>query len=433
MIQFNKFDFIIAFAQVLDLANDSLAAHHQRTAFIVDQLGRRLPLTRLEHHRAVLAASLHDIGLVPLGSRADDLLLEPDMDRHSQAGWKCLETCPPLREEGRLIRFHHHDWADIRKLSEDWQRAGQLANIIHVADYVDMSARTDLGADQLSRELRKKSGSVFAPLVAEAARDFLAQPDILPSLTSMAKGLALDEGADLALTEADLRDCARFFSQMVDSRSPFTATHSAGVAHVGSLLYYLSDGDDDEAESMFLAGLLHDLGQLGVPLSLMEKPGPLADWEMAKVQEHALISYQSLSGLPGFQQVAMWGGLHHERMNGTGYPFGLSGNDIPLETRFIAVADVLTALTEDRPHRRGLNDDEAVKIMSRMAKAGELDGDVVAMVSRRLKNFSSLRRRVQYQEGTFAGNMARQIKLDSRPYPPAVWNAAIRSLDLSYL
>ena len=432
MILFNKFELIRAFAQVLDLVNLTLAAHHQRTAFIADQLCRRLSLKQPDHQRTVLAASLHDVGIVPLGSKVDDLLFEHDLDRHSQAGWMLLNTCPLLKEEASLIRYHHYHWPKITRLPAAERRAGQLANIIQAADQMDIASRTGLRAENLAAELAGQSGKVFAPAIVEAARDFLARPEALESLTPRSRELTLAGGADLELTMEDLTTFARLFAQLIDSRSRFTATHSTAVAHLGSLLYFLSNSDDCESESMFLAGLLHDVGKLGVPQPLIEKAGPLTDLEMSRVREHALIGYQALSNLPGFERVALWGGLHHERMNGTGYPFGLFGHRIPVESRFVAVADVLTALTEDRPYRPGLDDEEAMKIMFRMVKAGELDGDVVALVNRRLKEFSALRRRVQYQASEFAGHLTRKIKLEAGLYPPAVWTRVSKSSETIY-
>ena len=432
MILFNKFELIRAFAQVLDLVNITLASHHQRTAFIADQLCRRLSLKRSEHQRTVLAAMLHDIGVVPLGIRADDLMFERDMDIHSQAGWMFMHTCPMLREESRLIRFHHYDWADILNLPEGHRQSGKLANIIHLADHVDIAARTGIGVDDLSDELAGQAGLIFSSAAVDAAREFLTTPDLFSTLGSMSMELTLTDDADLELTMEDLTAFARLFAQLIDSRSPFTATHSTGVAHLTSLLYFLSGGDNNESESIFLAGLLHDIGKLGIPLNLIEKPGSLTEQEMSKVREHARISYNVLSDLPGFHRIALWGGLHHERMDGTGYPFGLSGHGIPLESRFTAVADVLTALTEDRPYRQGLKDDDAIKIMHKMVKSGELDGDVVAMVKRHLKDFSSLRRRVQYSTSEFARNLARKIKLEAGSCLPAVWNTASRSSQAFY-
>ena len=420
MILFNKFELVRAFAQVLDLINITLASHHQRTAYIADQICRRLLISRIEHHRIVLAAILHDVGVVPLGGKADDLLFERDMDRHSQAGWMFANTCPLLREEARLIRFHHYDWSDVLNLPEGHRQAGKLANIIHLADYIDIAARTGVSAENISSELIERAGLIFAPDAVDAARELLTIPDILQGLTSMARELSLSGGVDLELTTEDLTAYARLFAQLIDSRSHFTATHSTGVAHLSSLLYFLSGGSDSESDCMFLAGLLHDIGKLGVPVSLLEKPEPLTDWETAKVREHARISYNVLSDLPGFHRVALWGGLHHEKLNGTGYPFGLSGPEIPLEARFITVADILTALTEDRPYRQGLKDEEALKIMSKMVKGGELDGDVVAMVNRHLKDFSALRRRVQYQASEFTRNLARKIRFEADSYLPAI-------------
>ena len=152
--------------------------------------------------------------------------------------------------------------------------------------------------------------------------------------------------------------------------------HSTGVAHMAVALGRLTGMGQDDLDTLFVAGMLHDIGKLGIPLALLEKPGQLTDEEFPKVKRHADLSRLWLDAVPGFERVSVWGSGHHERLDGKGYPLGLKGEEIPLPSRIMAIADVFTALTEDRPYRKGMAQPEALRIVKGMVKQGHLDGDL---------------------------------------------------------
>jgi HD-GYP domain-containing protein (c-di-GMP phosphodiesterase class II) len=112
-----------------------------------------------------------------------------------------------------------------------------------------------------------------------------------------------------------------------------------------------------------IAALLHDVGLLGVPARVMSKPDILSVTEMQIMRQHPSHSEMILRPLNGFEEVAYWISRHHERPDGKGYPDMLSGEEIPLEARILAVADVYAALTSDRPHRGALSSKDARQIL----------------------------------------------------------------------
>jgi putative nucleotidyltransferase with HDIG domain len=117
----------------------------------------------------------------------------------------------------------------------------------------------------------------------------------------------------------------------------------------------LSPGHTDRVR---LAGVLHDVGKVGVPDAILRKPGPLSPEEWAEVTKHPETGARLLGG-PSFTDVCSWVLAHHERPDGTGYPHGLRGSQIPLEARILAVADAYEAMTSDRPYRKALSEAEA--------------------------------------------------------------------------
>ncbi len=178
---------------------------------------------------------------------------------------------------------------------------------------------------------------------------------------------------------------------------------------MGRYLHECLDLPPEDRRAIFVAGLLHDIGKMGVPLNLLEKKGPLEAHEFQEVSRHARLSKEVLSAIPGFERVAPWGAMHHEKLNGRGYPDGLRGEEIPLESRLTAVADVLTALTEDRPYRPGLGKSDCLKILDQMVANNELDKDVVAAVHDNYDEIRGVCRQAQTLASRFFRDLAKEI------------------------
>jgi diguanylate cyclase (GGDEF)-like protein len=151
-------------------------------------------------------------------------------------------------------------------------------------------------------------------------------------------------------------------SEALDLRDVWTSAHSQTVARYAHLIARELDLDPYHAERIRLAGIVHDLGKVGVPDQVLLKPGPLTPDEWLQMQRHPEIGAQILASA-GLRDLSEWVLAHHERPDATGYPFGLSAEEIPVEARILSVADAYEAMTSDRPYRAA---------MSRQAAAAEL-------------------------------------------------------------
>ena len=116
---------------------------------------------------------------------------------------------------------------------------------------------------------------------------------------------------------------------------------------------------------MRAAGYLHDLGKIAVPSRILDKPAPPSQHEWAVLREHTYHTFRVLDTIGGMPQISEWAAFHHERLDGTGYPFGHEGKDLTLGARIMAVADIFTAVTEDRPYRAALCEEDAMRGSSR--------------------------------------------------------------------
>ena len=146
---------------------------------------------------------------------------------------------------------------------------------------------------------------------------------------------------------------------------PGTAAHAARCARYAGALAEQLKLPPDEIEAIRVAALLHDLGKIGIPDSILQKPGPLTEKEWQSMRQHPVLSHRALAQLGGFSDVLPLVRHHHERVDGSGYPDGLFGEDIPGGSRIILVIDAFDAMTSDRPYRRAMPVADAAKELVR--------------------------------------------------------------------
>ena len=163
----------------------------------------------------------------------------------------------------------------------------------------------------------------------------------------------------------------------LEAKDPYTRGHSERVAGLAQRLARRLGFAPSDARVVAQAGLLHDLGKIGIPESVLRKPGPLTGEEWALMREHPVVGARIVAPLEFFADGALIIRHHHERQDGSGYPAGLAGGAIPLGARIVAVADVYDALTSERPYRRSLERTEALR---RIEAAAErlLDAGIVS-------------------------------------------------------
>lgn len=163
----------------------------------------------------------------------------------------------------------------------------------------------------------------------------------------------------------------------LDARDRYTAGHSAAVAVYGSDIAARMGLPAEEQRLIHLCGLVHDIGKIGLPAGLLEKPGPLTLEERREMQRHSEIGEQILRNVDDYSEIARIVRHHHERVDGAGYPDGLSGDEIPLLARIIAVADAYDAMTSDRPYREALPS-RVARLRLAQAVESQFDTSVVA-------------------------------------------------------
>ena len=181
----------------------------------------------------------------------------------------------------------------------------------------------------------------------------------------------------MALDEDYLDEIAAAFGQVVDSKSPYTAGHSGRGALYTDILAAQMGLSESRRRWLKRGALLHDVGKLGVSNAILDKPGKLDAQEWAAVQMHAAYTEEILGRIGAFRELAQVAGAHHERLDGKGYPRGLSGAEIALETRIITTADIFDAITAERPYRGAIPIAQTLDIMAKTVGTA-LDADCFA-------------------------------------------------------
>jgi putative nucleotidyltransferase with HDIG domain len=277
----------------------------------------------------------------------------------------------------RKMRFSDAVADGVQGLDEHWDGSGLpernsgetiplLSRIALVAQVADVF-HTASGAEAAAKEIDARSGTWFDPAVTAAFKQATALPDFWVGLSApdlQQRLLALEPAKALRLADEDyLDDIAQAFAGVIDSKSPYTSGHSERVTFYADLIAEEMGLTLEHRRWLGRAALLHDIGKLAVSSSILEKPGKLDDVEWRAMRNHAVVSETVLEKIGPFRHFAAIAGAHHERLDGKGYPKGLSGDQITLETRILSVADVYDALTAKRPYREAMPAHMAFAIM----------------------------------------------------------------------
>ncbi|MCK5356087.1 MAG: HD domain-containing protein, partial [Methyloprofundus sp.] len=243
--------------------------------------------------------------------------------------------------------------------------------------------------DQIRRKIKAKAGRWFNYELVDSFMEISAPEAFWLSMEQVPQsGYALSWMQHSPIQEIDfqeLRDIILIFSHIVDAKSRYTVQHSDGVANVSRYLGELFNLSEQQCDKLELTGLLHDLGKLRVPDTILDKPEKLSESEYYLMQRHSFDSYNILKNITGFEDIAKWAAQHHERIDGSGYPYHYKAYSLSIEARIIAVADVFQALTQNRPYRDKFSPQNIMLELNKQAEAGKLDKQVVLMVE---SNFS---------------------------------------------
>lgn len=245
--------------------------------------------------------------------------------------------------------------------------------VMHLTDTLEVFLREG-GQDAAIAVIQERRGTQFDPdlvdlVVAHADEvcDGVGEGDAWQLALAVAP-------ADRVASREELRDVLTAMGDWADLRSPFTAGHSRAVADLAARAAAGLGLDEAEQSRLERAGLVHDLGRLGIPSAVWDKSAPLAQTELDRVRLHPYLTGRILSRIPALADLADLAAAHHERLDGSGYPHGTTADALDLPARVLATADCYQAWREPRPHRPALTEGDAASQLRHEVREGRLDG-----------------------------------------------------------
>ena len=378
---------ILALSDSIDLASPEIATHQLRVAYVTWQLAEAAGLPKKRTEDLFIAALFHDIGALSL---EDKILIHrselQDVAHHCLLGESLFELYPALFGQAKdSIRFHHTPWS-AWKVPIDRPLAFD-SQLLHLADFLERSIDRQVyileQSESLDSEVLSCSGDELHPDIIALYMGLSKRESFwLDLVSSKLYNIMLNYGPlrGMRITTSDVLSIAKMFSHIIDFKSRFTATHSTGVAECATILAKIYGIPEDDIARIRIAAFFHDLGKLSVPNAILDKPGALTKAEFAVMRQHTYHTHSTLSAIGGLERIPEWASFHHERLDGSGYPFHVTGDRISLEARMLAISDIFTALSEDRPYRPGMGWKEIEALLYEHCAKSTLDKGIVKFI-----------------------------------------------------
>lgn len=390
-------DFLKSVANTIDVVETDIFGvptnHSKRIAYISSKIAIELSLPIEDVFDLISFAILHDNGasLKVLhdhlrGDSKERLSLIENMQEHCIIGEDNIKHYPFLNTHQDIIKYHHekYDGSGFFNLSGD--EIPLMSQIIHFADTLDLNY--DLGHVEKGSSLEKsilnfinqQKNKYFSARIIDAFLRVIETDEFWDSLSDQAVDAALKENTPTYsknLTYEQIHNMTKTFSKIIDAKSQFTQTHSAGLADKVEIMAVFYNINQEDKIKLLIAADLHDLGKLAVKNTILDKPGNLTREEFEEIKTHPVVTRTCLQMIRGFEDIAEWAGNHHEKLDGTGYPRGLAGDQLDFHSRLLACLDIYQALREERPYRKEMSHMEAMAILLRMAKDNLIDSEIV--------------------------------------------------------
>lgn len=428
-------DIMSALSYALDLTEGQPMGHAVKTCLIAMEIGKRLGLSDEQLTHLYFAALMKDAGCSTNSARVQ-AIFGGDDNIAKQAvkiiDWtKPLETVKyaykytlpgqsPLKKLARMIETARDSTATmdaltnarcnrgaqialklgfgsdtanaIMHLDEHWDGRGAshhlhgdeipiLARILCLSQTLEVLC-TAFGRRSAFRIVHKRSGRWFDPEIVTVASSIEREDSFWQAFETDHRKAALQiptPGAVQRATDTTIDQICDAFASIIDAKSSYTSEHSRRVT-----LYSMDQAealgfDAHRTQELRRAALLHDIGKLGVPTAILDKPGKLTDEEFAVVKRHPAHTQEVLAMIRGFERITDIAAAHHERLDGRGYHRGTDESQLDVDMRIVAVADVFDALSAVRPYRGALSMPEVFEIMERDAGKA-LDADCIGIL-----------------------------------------------------
>lgn len=365
---------MVMISRALNLIDRRLVDHGVRVMLVLEDMLNAAGCQDPEVRKNLLVlALLHDVGAY----RTEEInnLVEFETGtiwEHSIYGYLFLREFTPLGEWSKVVLYHHADYNEAQQEPAEILRYAQM---LHTADRaVVWHDEMKRSSQELKKHLAQRAGTTFSPdsinLLWDADERF-------HTMAKLDAPIHLEEIVNRhALSTEEARTYLTMVVHTIDFRSHVTVTHTLRVMEIAAHLANLLGFTPLMRDQVRCGALLHDLGKIGTPIEILEKPGRLTPDEVSIMRRHVVLSGEIIHGCVD-ESVARIALRHHEKLDGSGYPEGLQGIDLTLPERMMAVADIASALYMSRSYKEAFSKERCFQILWDMGNRGQLDTHVV--------------------------------------------------------
>lgn len=360
----------------INFSNHNYLNHSKRTTYISLKLGEQLNFSEIFMKELYISSLLHDIG-------ASNFLKESHTSNtfildHCKNGSRIIENLPLFTNISPIILYHHENFDGSGAMGLKGDEIPIASQIIRLADLVELLYDENFTSHKQRSKIiswvKINSNFIFSENLVNTFL-YIAEKDIfwfdIENISFM--DFILDSISPKLNIHLDMREfekIAHILAKLIDNKSSFTAKHSRGIAKLAWMVSNHIGYSEEKCLEMKIAGLLHDIGKLAIPNSILDKQGELTKDEFSIIKSHVYYTKIILDRIEDIKNISIWASNHHEKLNGTGYPKKMDNFALCEESKILCVCDIYQALIEDRPYRKGLDNFMAFSIMDGMVADG---------------------------------------------------------------
>jgi len=397
-VNFN--DMVFALSYALDSVEHELlgvtTGHSKRVAYICAVLGKEYGLKDEELIDLTACAALHDNALTQYIKEEYHTNGQSNVAFHCVKGEKNVSSFPFFTDVTGAILFHHENANGSGPFRKRKEETPLFAQLIHFADRLDsdcnLSKITEEKYEHILEYLKLHIDTFFAKDIVDSFlrifnKEFLLKFGNLDMDEIIHKQIPQKERE---YTTQEIKEVSLVFASIIDYKSVNTKNHSIGMAMRCAAMGDFYNYSKDLIDQLFIAGALHDIGKLLINNEILEKPGALTDDEYTYMKNHAWQTYHILKQIQGFEKITNLASFHHERLDGSGYPFKKKAEELSKDERLLECMDVYQALVEKRPYKEEMTHEQAIAILREQGKTGKLDSDIIEDINQNKQKLQNI-------------------------------------------
>jgi putative nucleotidyltransferase with HDIG domain len=395
-MKLNLNSFLYSISIALDAAEKEIlnttSNHSKRVSYISLCLANELNFDDKSKFDLCAYAIMHDNGVIQSFRESiskENFIEAENITNHCIIGQENIKEFPFFTKNKNIILYHHETYNGLGYFGKKADDIPLMSQMIFLADCID--TQFDLNYITLEKKeevlsfIKDNAGKLFSPSLVETFLK-ISQKDIFwYTLESSNMDKLLDSLLPIFIIDISYKKMlkiSKVFSNIIDSKSEFTSRHTCELMDKAKELAEYYNLDKQTTYKLQIAANLHDLGKLATPNTILEKPAALTKDEIFIIRKHASITHTILNSIEGMEDVSRIASAHHERLDGTGYPFGLDSSELSLEEKMLASLDIYQALVEDRPYRSSMTHNEAMSILDKLVKNRGLEEDIVRSIDK---------------------------------------------------